>query len=120
MEPLVLESGIEQQCLSNFTSVNWKFNYNYWTGGTQQGCMGQWRWCGSADKIVKTELLWAPKQPDNKYGKEACMQMRIYNKAPTFGIKLSDRPCSDKYLFACQVRNRLHQTVLFPPNLLIT
>lgn len=69
----MLESGEEQKCLSNFTftSINWKFNYNYWTGGTQQGCMGQWRWCGSADKILKAELLWAPKaarQQERKRG----------------------------------------------------
>lgn len=45
MAPLVIDTLEEQQCLSNLTKSNWKGNYNYWTGATQQECRGSWSWC---------------------------------------------------------------------------
>jgi Lectin C-type domain len=104
MEPIVLESAEEQNCLSDLTtSTNWKYNFNYWTGGTQQGCKGQWKWCGAVDPTIKTSLQWAPNQPDNKGGNESCLHLRIFNNATYFGVKLTDRNCTDKYVYACQV-----------------
>jgi hypothetical protein len=118
MRPIVFESVEELQCLSNFTNckcpkekghnysiqnvANWKFNFNYWTGGIQRDCKGQWSWCsGSEASKVVNNLTWSLGQPDNKNGGDDCLQMRILQNET--GIALSDRNCSDRYVIACEV-----------------
>jgi len=101
MEPIVLESKKEQQCLTQMTAKDWKYNFNYWTAGTQRGCRGQWRWCWSGSKTMKSEIAWAPGQPDNLKGNESCLHMRFYTNG--MGLRITDRNCTDKYIFACQV-----------------
>jgi hypothetical protein len=105
MEPIIIESRDEQNCLSNLTtSVNWQNNFNYWTAGTQRGCSGQWHWCGSSDKAeLKTELQWERFQPDDKGGNESCLHMRVFTTGRDLGVKLTDRNCADRYVLACQV-----------------
>jgi hypothetical protein len=82
---------------------NWKYNLNYWTGGAQRDCKGQWTWCAGADKVTLSQSLnWAYNQPDNKAGGDDCIHMKLLQN--TTGIVLSDRNCSDKYIVACEVR----------------
>jgi hypothetical protein len=65
-------------------------------------CKGQWSWCSGveASPIVEN-LTWSFGQPDNKNGGDNCLQMRLFQNAT--GIALSDRNCSDRYVFACEV-----------------
>ncbi|XP_059482987.1 C-type mannose receptor 2-like [Neocloeon triangulifer] len=101
MEPIVIESAEEQKCLTNLTATDWKLNFNYWTGGTQRGCKGQWRWCGSGPSTIKNEIAWAPGQPDNLKGNQSCIHMQIFTDTK-IGLRLTDRNCTDSYVFACQ------------------
>jgi Lectin C-type domain len=81
----------------------WKYNLNYWTGGTQRSCKGQWSWCAGADSVAfQDNLTWALNQPDNRAGADDCMHMRFPQNASA-GIVLADRNCSDKYVIACEV-----------------
>jgi len=83
--------------------ANWKGNHNYWTSGTQKGSKGQWWWCkqdGSATSF-STDLIWEKGQPDNKGGNEDCTHLRFIMN--TTGTILSDRNCTSKYIFACEV-----------------
>jgi len=100
MVALSLDSVQEQQCLSD---LNLTLNYNYWTGGTQQGCRGAWRWCGGVGEGVRGVdhlLKWDKGQPDNKGGREDCLHLK---KSNVSGILLTDRNCTDRYIFACKV-----------------
>jgi Lectin C-type domain len=80
----------------------WKFNLNYWTGGTQRSCKGQWSWCAGAESVAFPEnLKWASNQPDNRAGADDCVHMRFIQNST--GIVLADKNCSDKYIVACEV-----------------
>jgi len=75
---------------------------NFWTGGSQLACKGEWAWCsGSAASPIADNLTWAFNQPDNKLGADDCLHMRIFQNKT--GIALSDRNCSDKFVIACEV-----------------
>jgi hypothetical protein len=105
MTPLTLDSASEQQCLSKVTTdKDWKGNFNYWSGGTQQDCRGSWGWCGAgaAPKYVSDELKWEPGQPDNLSGREDCMHLKNFVMAGM--LMLTDRNCTDRYIFACKVQ----------------
>lgn len=82
--------------------VNWTLNYNYWTGGIDQ-CGGKWAWCRQNLEPIPFDpaLEWDSKQPDNLTGVETCVQLKIYRNST--GIKLHDKNCSSKFIFACQV-----------------
>jgi len=121
LSPIIIERIEELNCLSNFTkSTNifkyfnplsnnvslldkWAYNFNYWTGGTQKGCKGQWAWCsGSGNVPFPENLTWTFNQPDNKGGGDDCIHMRL-NQNDT-GVAISDRNCSDKFIIACEVQ----------------
>jgi hypothetical protein len=80
----------------------WGYNLNYWTGGTQEGSKGNWRWCSkSGPKTFPNDLIWAPDQPDNKLLADDCLHMKLSpNKT---GIQLWDQNCSSKFVIACEV-----------------
>jgi hypothetical protein len=46
-------------------------------------------------------LTWALNQPEFLEAGENCLHMRIYKNASR--TALSDRNCSDKYIYACEV-----------------
>jgi Lectin C-type domain len=94
-----------------FLLVNWTLNFNYWTGGVHL-CDGKWGWClpdGSPAPFAP-DLEWDSNQPDNKTGNETCVQMKIYRNAT--GIKLHDKNCSNKFIFACQVSEHWNQFLI--------
>jgi hypothetical protein len=77
-------------------------NFNYWTAGTNKDCPGQWSWCGTEPlESLSDELKWEKGQPDNKGGKEECLHLRFIKNAT--GTIITDRNCSFKYIFACEV-----------------
>jgi hypothetical protein len=73
---------------------------NFWTGGTQKGCQGQWSWCGVGGAIAD-DIKWEKGQPDNKGGQEDCVHMRFVLNST--GTIITDRNCTNKYIFACEV-----------------
>jgi len=110
MSPLIIETLQEQQCLNNLTKKDWKGNYNYWTGGSQQGCKGVWGWCdpeGIKPLDSLGTLQWETGQPDDKGGNQDCVHLKYMvtaGKVPVKGFFLTDRNCSDRYIFACEVK----------------
>jgi hypothetical protein len=122
MTPIIFSSAEEQKCVSAYTNsilkslfnlpqlmsfklANWTGNLNYWTGGLQ-GSRGAWGLCDGANFIpIPENLTWAPNQPDNMLNeKENCLHMRIHkNESST---ALSDRACTDKYIYACKVETQ--------------
>lgn len=111
MEPLVIESVNELQCLSNVTkNGTWKGNLNYWTAGTQtqRDCRGSWSWCAKEGASpLNDDVTWEKGQPDNKGGREDCIHLKLTKNAAgnmTLDFVLTDRICTDKYVLACKVR----------------
>jgi hypothetical protein len=90
-------------CATIINKGNWSNNFNYWTGGSQQGsCVGNWAWCsGTTSHPLPANLTWGFNQPDNKGGNESCLHMRVLKNAT--GLALSDRSCSNKFIIACEV-----------------
>jgi hypothetical protein len=85
-----------------FVQENWTLNYNYWTSGTQKGCSGQWSWCGvEGGEGIEDLIAWEKGQPDNKGGLEDCVHLRLFPNAT--GARLTDRSCSSRMIFACEV-----------------
>jgi hypothetical protein len=81
--------------------ANWTGNLNYWTGGFQQ-CRGQLGWSSEGNFVpIAENLTWAPNQPDLLIAN--CLHMRIHKNASS--TALSARNCTDKYIYACEVRN---------------
>jgi Lectin C-type domain len=127
MNPIIFTSAEKQKCLSNHTksyllylhllidiatikTANWTGNLNYWTGGFQ-GCRGQWGWCTGADFIpIAENLNWATNQPEMLKENENCVHMRIHKNDSS--TALSDRNCSDRYIFACEVAENVAKSQL--------
>jgi hypothetical protein len=80
---------------------NWTGNFNYWTGGVQS-CKGRWGWCSEGGKFsaLAANLSWAWNQPELQKANENCLHMRI---SANNSILLSDRECSNRFIYACQV-----------------
>jgi hypothetical protein len=92
--------------MTTFKQANWTGNWNYWTGGLQ-GCRGSFGWCeGDTFIPIPENLTWAPNQPELTKTNENCVHMRIYNNDSS--ATLSDRKCSDKYIYACKVEKEIN------------
>jgi hypothetical protein len=82
--------------------AKWAGNLNYWTGGFQEcrGCLG---WCASDSFVpIAENLTWAQNQPDLLKNGANCVHMRIQKNDSS--TALSARNCSDKYIYACEVK----------------
>jgi hypothetical protein len=99
MQPIWFSGGDEMKCISDLIKTNWTLNYNYWTGGAQQGCWGEWGWCqGTNASVMPNDVKWLPDQPDNS--SEGCLSLRIFKNGSN--IALSDKRCLDKFVMACK------------------
>jgi Lectin C-type domain len=92
--------GNKKKTLDYGVLEGWPYNMNFWTGGTQKGCQGQWGWCGAGGGIGD-DIKWEKGQPDNKGGQENCVHMRFVLNAT--GTIITDRNCTNKYIYACEV-----------------
>jgi hypothetical protein len=90
--------------LSQFKLIaNWTGNLNYWTGGFQE-CRGRLGGCASDIFVpIEDNLTWAANQPDLLKEGANCVHMRIHKNASS--TALSTRNCSDKYIYACEVKH---------------
>jgi hypothetical protein len=116
MEPLLIETVRELNCLSNLTkNGTWTGNLNYWTGGTQRDCRGSWSWCGKdGARVFNDDITWDKNQPDNKGGREDCIHLRLKKNNVTGRPEefvLTDRNCTDKYVLACKVLRKMYMLV---------
>jgi hypothetical protein len=99
MQPIWFSGGDEMKCISDLIKTNWTLNYNYWTGGAQQDCWGEWGFCqGTHAFAMSNDGTWLPGQPDNS--SERCLSLRIFKNGSTIG--LSDKRCLNKFVMACK------------------
>ncbi|CAB3388240.1 Hypothetical predicted protein, partial [Cloeon dipterum] len=105
METLNIDNAAEQLGLTALALANkdnWTANFNYWTSGTWKGAPeNQWSWCEPKGPTVFAKgLVWESSQPDNNGGNESCVHFRF--NLPSMGTFMTDRSCSNKYIFACK------------------
>jgi hypothetical protein len=94
------------------STANWTLNFNYWTGGTTKNMPSQWSWCGTNPILgLNDNLKWEKGQPDNKGGNEECLHMRFVMNST--GAIITDRNCSLKYIYACEVSHIVPNQRLF-------
>jgi len=99
MQPIWFSGGDEMKCLSDLIKTNWTLNSNYWTGGAQQGCWGEWGWCqGKITSAMSNGVTWLQNQPDNP--NEGCLNLKVFKNGSNVG--LSDKSCLNKYVMACK------------------
>jgi Lectin C-type domain len=77
----------------------WKYNYNYWTGGLEQRNGDSWTYCNGTANIpfLVANFSWG----SDKRSKDCAMVKITKDK----GVTLNDRSCKDKYIAACEVEN---------------
>jgi hypothetical protein len=63
---------------------------------------------------LSDNLKWEAGQPDNKGGREECLHIRFVQNVT--GTILTDRNCTAKYIFACEVSK--NEVVRFDENLI--
>ncbi|CAB3387558.1 Hypothetical predicted protein [Cloeon dipterum] len=110
METLNIDNAAEQLGLTALALANkdnWTANFNYWTSGTWKGAPeNQWSWCEPKGPTVFAKgLVWESSQPDNNGGNESCVHFRF--NLPSMGTFMTDRSCSNKYIFACKILVKL-------------
>jgi len=108
MEPLVIDSQSELACLSKAAkNGTWKGNFNYWTAGTQRECRDSWSWCSrEGARMFNDDVTWERGQPDNNGSREDCIHLKLLKNAKGLpdAFVLTDRSCTDRYIFACKVK----------------
>ncbi|XP_059486958.1 uncharacterized protein LOC132203306 [Neocloeon triangulifer] len=95
MQPFALESKEKLECMK-LQALSWKFNLNYWTGGTKNLASGAFGWCSAKDLTPWQDVL-----PLSNLAKDQnCVQMQISKLNGS--ISISGSRCSDSMVFACQ------------------
>jgi hypothetical protein len=80
---------------------------NFWTAGRRSenvSWFGRFEWCSldSSAELSSATVTWQPGQPDNLSGQQNCLHLRILTNVSQ--IVISDRDCTSKFSFACQVK----------------
>ncbi|XP_059488620.1 uncharacterized protein LOC132204250 isoform X2 [Neocloeon triangulifer] len=95
MQPFAFESKVKLECMK-VQATSWRFNLNYWTGGTKDPVNDTLGWCFANGTVPWKEI---PPLANLSKGQN-CVQMQISKFNGT--ISMMDRRCSDRLIFACQ------------------
>ncbi|XP_059481909.1 uncharacterized protein LOC132200456 [Neocloeon triangulifer] len=99
MEPLTVEDATKLECFSKM-GYNWKYASNFWTSGIRSS-QNTFSWCKKPTNVsFGMQIPWAAGQPDNANNSENCVHMSFLRENNP--IKLSDRTCTDMFIFGCQ------------------
>jgi hypothetical protein len=118
MDPLYFYSVGEAECFKNrikgwnnscqlksknllpiFLAENWKYNYNYWTGGFKYNESDIPQWSMDNSTIEKSVITWAL----DKKTAFNCLQYKINDTSGNRSVSWSYRNCSSKFIAACRV-----------------
>jgi hypothetical protein len=91
------------QRVITFTDGKWPYNFNYWTSARRIIANETFQWCLLDQNIQfsNNSKMWAAGQPDNKNKTQNCIHLAIPKNKTS--IELTDRNCSDKFVFGCKV-----------------
>lgn len=87
-----------------YPDTTWRWNSNYWTWGFRlnKSTSENFHWCNADVLEVSSSVVqWHSGQPDNLGGNQRCMHLRVLTNVSKMVV--SDRNCSDKYVYACEV-----------------
>jgi hypothetical protein len=78
---------------------NWKYNYNYWTGGFKYNESDIPQWSMDNSTIEESLITWAlDKKPAFN-----CLQYKINDTSGNRSVSWSYKNCSSKFVAACRV-----------------
>jgi len=91
--------------------LDWRLNFNYWTGATRQDfVVGGVKWCPASRTNVSSSLPWGllgGSENATLLGKLDCVALKVgqtkTNFTTSFFGKLLMRNCSNKQMIACRV-----------------
>ncbi|KAF4524129.1 hypothetical protein B566_EDAN012132 [Ephemera danica] len=99
MRLLSVETLEEQKCLEKTYSTRIANNGCVWTSGTDLGCEGRYRWCGSnASMYTSSNLAWMSGEPNDYLEDEDCLVLWNFNGE----LKLNDELCLEPFSFICE------------------
>jgi hypothetical protein len=129
MTPLRLDTVLVKSALASFANGNfninfchifkiatlltvstWKGLHNFWTAGCRSEITSRFQWCSLESSVELTkDVPWQKGQPDNLGGQQNCLHLKFTNVSTTM---ISDRNCTSKFPFACQVQYKMKKIIL--------
>jgi uncharacterized protein YraI len=75
------------------------FGVEYWTSGTNKGCLENYQWCTSNKNFVQGEALWKSGHPNT--AADSCVHITLSNQTANDSIFATDL-CSTEYQYICE------------------
>lgn len=75
------------------------FGVDYWTSGTNQGCLDSYQWCTSNRSFVPGESIWKSGHPVTA---DSCVHINMSNQTANNSV-LATETCATEKQFICEV-----------------
>ncbi|XP_059489837.1 uncharacterized protein LOC132205034 [Neocloeon triangulifer] len=93
--------SIENRTKGNQLEDYLEINEQYWTGGSDLGCEGNFGWCGQGGQEFGRNIPWLYLEPNNAEGNEHCVNIDMI-AWDSVKFTLNDNNCDKMMKFVCE------------------